>query len=279
MTLDKKNKSLSLPFVDLHTSLSSLATMSPDKVALIAERMVEIDRAANTLGRSNTQTTNQLMTLTMMTDSPYRRLRQCLAQIEEKRIAVEENYFRLRKGEIEIKEWLEAGDELSLINAQEAEYRRERSKVYIDGALKEIAVFQEAYEEIRRNNNIPENWDEMDAERDEIKHHIRQVFRQGHRDMILTGSITQGNAEYFEQYGIHLQVAKRYIEEYIKASEAAIDAGHVPNVKHLYGFLDRMVDTFKDAHQDVVNHIGLDKLLRGEFLYREDRHGKEGASE
>ena len=116
-------------------------------------------------------------------------------------------------------------------------------------------------------------------QRDEIKHHIRQVFRQGHRDIILTGSITQGNAEYFEQYGIHLQVAKRYIEEYINASEKAIDEGQLPNVNHLYAFLDRMVENFKDAHQDVVNHIGLDKLLRGEFLYREDRHGKEGASE
>ena len=279
MTLDKKKALIPLKFMDLNESLSGLATMSPDKVAKIAEKMVEIDRASNTGGRTNTQTTNQLMTLTMMTDSPYRRLRQCLSQIEDRRMALEENYFRLRKNELEMKGWLEAGDELSLINLQESEYMRERSKIYIDGAVKEIAVFQEAYEEIRRNNNIPENWDEMDAERDEIKHHIRQVFRQAHRDMILTGSITQGNAEYFEQYGIHLQVAKRYIEEYIKASEKAMDEGHVPNVKHLYGFLDRMVDTFKDAHQDVVNHIGLDKLLRGEFLYREDKHGKEGESE
>lgn len=274
MTLDKKKILSPLKFTDVHKSLNGLATMTPSKVAKIAERMVEMDRANNTAGRHDTQTTNQLMTLTMMTDAPYRRLRQCLAQIEDRRKAVESTYFSMRKSEVEMKFWLEAGDELSLINLEEAEHGRERSKHYIDGALKEIAVFQEAYEEIRKNNNIPENWDEMDAERDEIRHHIRQAFRQAHRDIVLTGSITQGNAEYFEQYGIHLQVAKRQIEEYIRSSEVSIDAGDMPDVKHLYSFLDRMVEKFKDAHQDVVAHIGLDKLLRGEFLYREDKHGK-----
>ena len=276
MTLDKKQEQsiTSIPFTDLQKSLSELATMTPDKVALIAERMVEIDRASKTTGRSDTQTTNQLMTLTMMASSPYRRLRQCLAQIEDRRIAIEHNYFKLRKTEIRVKKWLEKGDELSLLNVQEAEFSRERSKIYIDGALKELAVFQEAYDEIRRNHDIPEDWDELDAERDEIKHHIRQVFRQGHRDMVLTGSITQGNAEYFEQFGIHLQVAKKCIQEYIRAVDDAIENEQAPNVNHLYRFLDRMVDTFLNAHQDVLSDIGLDKLLRGEFLYREDKHGE-----
>ena len=58
--------------------------------------MVEIDRVNHTAGRSNTQTTNQLMTLTMMTDSPYRRLRQCMSQIERKRSALEESYFKMQ---------------------------------------------------------------------------------------------------------------------------------------------------------------------------------------
>ena len=265
--------------VNIETSLAlnglgtGLATMTPDKIAKVAERMVEVDRATKTLGRSNTQTTNQLMTLTMMTDSPYRRLRQCLSQIEKKRKALEEAYFGHRKKEIEIKGWEEEDTELSRLLIQEALHHQERGKIYIDGALKELAVFQEAYEEIRINNGIPENWDEMDAERDEIKHHIRQVFRQAHRDMILTGRITQGNAEYLEQYGIHLQVAQNLIQEYINSVETQIADGKYPNVNQLYEFLDQMVETFGEAHQDVVNHIGLDKLLRGEFLYREDKHG------
>ena len=61
------------------------------------------------------------------------------------------------------------GSELAQIRIEERLYQLERSKIYLDGAFKELAVFQEAYEEIRINNGIPENWDEMDAERDEIK--------------------------------------------------------------------------------------------------------------
>ena len=72
---------------------SGMATMTPNKIAKIRERMVEMDRANQSLGRKNTQTMNQLMTLTMLTESPYRMMRQCLTQIERKRQAVEEAHF------------------------------------------------------------------------------------------------------------------------------------------------------------------------------------------
>ena len=74
--------------------------------------MVEIDRAINTLGRKNTQSTIQLMTLNMMTDAPYRRLRQCITEINKKREALESNYYKYRKLEVELKEWEEKNDEL-----------------------------------------------------------------------------------------------------------------------------------------------------------------------
>ena len=273
--LIKREKQFDLAKVYEDISIG-LDTMTPDKLVKVSEKMVEIDRANKSLGRTQTQTTNQLMTLTMLTDAPYRRLRQCLAQIEDRRKAIESQYFQMRKMEVTLKKWqrqAEEGDELAEIRIEETLYQQERSKIYLDGAFKELAVFQEAYEEIRINNGIPENWDEMDAERDEIKHHIRQAFRQGHRDMILQGRITNGNAEYFEQYGIHLQVAQKIIGNYIAHCEEMIAEGQMPRVTHLYSFLDDMVEQFGDAHQDVLNHIGLDKLLRGEFLYREDKHG------
>jgi hypothetical protein len=242
--------------------------MTPDKIAKVSERMVEIDRAINTLGRRNTQSTIQLMTLNMLTDSAYRRLRQCIIEIDKKREALESNYYGLRKSEIEVRKWEEEGDELSLIKAEEARSGVKRSKIYIDGALKEIAVLQEAYDEIRKNHNIPEEWDEMDAEMDEIKHHLRQAFRQSHRDMVLTGSITQGNAEYLEQYGVHLQTAKNVIAKYMASCEKLLEENKVPNIDHLYVFLDKCVEVFGDEYKKVMKHIGLDNLVRQEFLYR-----------
>ena len=249
---------------------TNLPTMTPDKIAKISERMVEVDRANKTLGRSNTQTTNQLMTLTMLTDSPYRRLRQCLAQIEQKRMALEEAYFKHEKLNLRIKSWEKKGDELSLLRIREAYHQQERGKMYLEGALKEIAIFQEAYEDIRDSNGISEDWNERDAEEDEIKHHIRQAFRQSHRDMILGGRITQGNAEYMEQYGIHLQTAQRIIGDYINSVEKMMDNGQMPSVDHLYLFLDQMVDQFYDAHKLVMKHMGLKNLIRDDYLYLEE---------
>ena len=266
--IEKHGEGLNKEIIKMHESMNGLATMTPDKIAKVSERMVEIDRAINTLGRKNTQSTIQLMTLSMLTDSPYRRLRQCISEINKKRDALESTYFKSRKLEIELKEWESKSDELSIVKADEARAGIKSAKIYIDGSLKDIAVLQEAYDEIRKNNNIPEEWDEMDAEMDEIRHHLRQAFRQSHRDMVLTGSITQGNAEYLEQYGVHLQTAKNVIAKYIASCDKLLEEGQVPSVNHLYGFLDNCVEIFGEEYKNVLKHMGLDNLVRQEYLYR-----------
>ena len=258
-------------FQALQKSVGGLATITNEKLAIIAEKMVEIDRVNHTAGRSQTQTTNQLMSLTMMTDSPYRRLRQCMSQIEKKRNALEEAYFKLQKSKVLIKQWYEKGDEISVIKAQEAESRMIRQKDYIDGAFKEIATFQCAYDEIRESHNIPEKWDERDAEEAEIDHHIKQAFRQSHREMVGSGCITSGNMEYLEQYGIHIQTATRLIADYIASEDEMIAKGQMPTVAHLYAFLDRMAETFHDAHKTVMQRIGIKELVKEEFLYLEKK--------
>ena len=255
----------------LQESVGGLATITDEKLAIISQKMVAIDRANNTAGRSETQTTNQLMTLTMLTDSPYRRLRQCLAQIEKKRGALDETYFRMKKKQVLIKQWYEKGDEMSVLKAQEAEHGLMRSKNYIDGAFKEIATFQCAYDEIREAHNIPDNWDERDAEEEEIDHHIKQAFRQAHREMVGTGCITSGNMEYLEQYGVHIQTATRLIADYIASEDEMIVKGQMPTVAHLYAFLDRMAETFHDAHKTVMQRIGIKELVKEEFLYLEKK--------
>ena len=255
----------------LQESVGGLATITDEKLEIISKKMVAIDRANNTAGRSETQTTNQLMTLTMLTDSPYRRLRQCLAQIEKKRGALDETYFRMKKKQVLIKQWYEKGDEMSVLKAQEAEHALMRSKNYIDGAFKEIATFQCAYDEIRESYNIPENWDERDAEEEEIDHHIKQAFRQSHREMVGSGCITSGNMEYLEQYGIHIQTATRLIADYIASEDEMIVKGQMPTVAHLYAFLDRMAETFHDAHKTVMQRIGIKELVKEEFVYLEDK--------
>jgi hypothetical protein len=147
-----------------------LTTITDEKLALISERMVEINRATQAVDRKNTQTTSTLMSLTMLNDSPYRRLRQVLAQISRKKSAVEDSYFRLKEDKIKAKQFRERGDELSIARGERLEYGIQQSTRGIEQALKEIGFFQEIYNEIMASHNIPENWDEEDSEQEELMH-------------------------------------------------------------------------------------------------------------
>ena len=95
----------------LRNKVWNFPTMTPEKINKISDRMVEMDRANQTLGRSETQTSNQLMTLSMLTDSPYRRLRQCLTQIERRRQTIEMTYWQDLKHQKQLEEWREENTE------------------------------------------------------------------------------------------------------------------------------------------------------------------------
>ena len=250
---------------------TELAVIDSKKLAKISQRMVEIDRANLTAGKKNTQVTSQLMTLTMLCDAPYRRLRQVLAQIEKSRNAIEENIFNLRKKKVELKRLRESDDELDIIEADHIEHGMQRGKIYLEGALKELAMFQETYDEIKKTHNIPDDWDEVNMEKEEIANHIRMAFRNGVRNIMTGGALGNGTLEYLEQFGIHPQTAHTMIMGYLEKTNKLIEEGRAPTVDHLYEFLDYCADTFKDAHKAVMKRIGIEELIKDEYLYQELR--------
>jgi hypothetical protein len=235
----------------------------------IADRLPELARALNTTGRRNTQTTSQLMTLNMAGDEPYRHLRQILVQIEKKKTSLEESAFKYKKDEIRKKKLLEKGDELALLSAQEMDCRMIRSKVYIEGIVKEIGMFQDVYDEIREAHGIPENWDELDVEKNEVRHHIKMGFRMAFQEIMAHGMVGRGSAEYLEQFGVHPQVARKHLQEYIIANEELLKQGKEPTIEHLHNFLDAMADKYKDAHKANMKRIGIKNLIHDDFIFRE----------
>ena len=252
--------------VELNTEL---AVIDDKKLAKISERMKEMDRANLSFNKKNTQTTSQLMSLTMMCDAPYRRLRQVLAQIERKRFALEDAAFDLRKKKLELIAFREKDDELSQIEADELENQMKRSMGYLEGSLKELAMYQDTYDEIKESFNIPDKWDEVDFEKEEISNHIRMAFRNCLRNVMVTGGMNMGTMEYLEQFGIHPVTAKKLITDYLSEVEAMVDDKKYPSVKHLYDFLDRCADIFQDAHYAVMARIGIKDLVKDEYLFKE----------
>jgi len=266
-----------------------------EKLEIIAKDMEEINRATRALGRKNTQTTNKLMTLTMLSGtSPFRTIHQCLSQIERKRGAIKENRYKIKKenlkleklmsevqlikGDLEIGKILNEREKLNKIyELKEKEIEIEEtasgiadSYLYIEGAFKDIASFQSAYKQICKNKNIPENWDEEDFEKAEIEHHLRMAFTNGYRDIMMTGRLNMGTLEYLHQMGVHPQVAEKILRGYLVKRGEEIDAMKFPTIEDFEIFLDHVTEEFKDSYKHMLKRIGLDSVYETWCMYLED---------
>ena len=267
-----------------NTIIGQLYVFDQAKLARLAENMPEINRATKSFGRSNSQISDKLMSLTMISYSPYRYLHQCLAKIESRRSAIKENQYKLRKSQIEIAQLQLKKDQLLSqpnfdkstqleidlidIELEEKVVNLNDSMLYLEGALKEIAVYQDAYNQIKKNHNIPENWDELDFEQSEIENHIKSAFNNGIRDILSTGRLNNGTLEYMHQFGINPITAQTLIVSYIEdANDMIRKQNQYPSIEHLNHFLDHVYLAFKDAYKDQMRRIGLDNLITTDGLY------------
>jgi len=273
-------------------SLVDFKVFDDNKLAKLAKNMPEINRATHVFGKQNSQTTSKMMSLNMISQSPYRRLKQCLAQIERKRSALKENIFKLRRDKVEldrilyrktnlqneIKLYDKMSSEADLrelefnldmlnIEIQEKACNISDSNLYIEGALKEIGIYQEAYNEIKESHNIPDDWDEEDYERAEIEEHIKTAFLHAIRDLEMTSHLNVGTHEYLEQYGVNPQTAVFFVRGYLNNHSKLMSEGEVPNVNLLYEFLDQMYETFKGEYKHAMRRTGLKSLISKDFLY------------
>jgi len=258
----------------------SLAFKTIDAAALqkISDNMPEIYRATAVFGKQNSQTSSMLMSLNMIDAGPYRRLKQILAQIEKKRMALKENIFKLQRDQIKIQQLLEKQSQLehwelqlNQIEVAELTTAVADGQVYLEAALKEIGMYQEAYKEICKNYNIPEQWDEADFEEAEIEHHIKMAFTNAIRDLGAGQRMNHGTCEYFEQYGINPIVGYELTARYMRQISDAISADKAPTIESQYAFLDEMYNLFKDEYKKAMKRSGLDKVIHGDWLYKETK--------
>ena len=274
--------------------LVNFRVFDDNKLAKIAEKVPEINRATAVFGKKNSQVTGQLMTLAMISQSPYRRLRQCLAQIERKRGAVKENIFKLRKDRIELERLLiykeqkitaisdtsEDSPERDLlmldvaeinINVEEKAANISDSVLYVEGAFKEIGMYQEAYTEIRETFSINQNWDEEDFEKMEVEEHVKTAFLHAIRDVSAHGALGMGTLEYLEQYGINPVTAFDFVTQYLNTMRSNSGLkGEYPSIESLYAFLDRMYNMFGQEYKKAMERVGLKNLIKEDFVYKED---------
>jgi hypothetical protein len=252
MKKQELTKSVELPLVE---ELQS-------KILNLTKSLPEFKHSKKMFGRTNSQYTSQLMSMTMLGDGPYHFMKQCSAQIDNKTSALQGVYFKMKKAAYKIKKWEEKGTEYSLLLAEEARVGLMETNDGISHAIREIKMYQDAYEEIREHHGIDENWDEADFNKLEEENHIRMAFRLAIRRLMENGRIDRSTAEYMEQNGIHPMSGERVARQYHQEVTKLLDEGNAPSVKHFYDFLDSMVEMFKGSHKNTMDRIGIKKIIR-----------------
>ena len=248
-------------------------------LAKIEANMPAIYRATNAFGRTNSQISRKFKTLPMNSYTPYRWMRQCLAEIEGRRMALKENRYELKKKrnehDILIKKFDEAEDEFErrsiAIEIENIEMNIADARIYYEGALKELGVFIDTYNEIRESQGIPEDWDEADFEEEEIKEQIHMAFNLLIDDCQCHGRIGKGTIEQLRNFGINPVVAERLVQQYLRSVNDAIQEDRLPDISTLYNFLDRMYEIFKDEYKKVMKRVGIKNLISEDYLYRTDK--------
>ena len=253
--------------IQLKTFSDNLPSQAITKNQLekIESRLPELHRVKAIIGHSTSQASYALQTLNMLDDSPLSRMKQCISNIEHKYQAVREAYFNIEKKKLEIKDLKNNKDELSRLKIRENETSIESIQNSMGNALREIGMFQDFYENIRKSNNIPLQWNEHDFEKQEIANMVRKSFRIGIQTISNSHSVSIAAVEFWEQLGIHPQTAEAHCRNYLNQVQKIISDGKEPDVRVMYEFLDGMAEKFKDSYKFALDRIGLKELGSEEF--------------
>ena len=136
----------------------------------------------------------------------------------------------------------------------------------MENVLREIGMFQDMYDAIVKNNNIPENWSEKDFEKQEIEHMIRASFRLAIQDLSSGGRVSNACVEYWEQLGIHPQLGETRTRDYLISTQQKIVNGENITITQMYDFLDEMVGEFDKAYKFALTRMGLDSIGSEGFM-------------
>ena len=233
----KKPLTFSLP-------LEASENINQVAAARVADKLPMIDQATRAFDRQNSQTTINMMTLTMLNgQSPMRMLRQITAEVEKRKLALSEAQVRHAEFRMEIVE-LEGQDDV----VSEAKLRHARQSLIntenkINGSIKDIATLIDSYENIKANHGIDE-WDEEAFEKEEKRHHVRRGFELMYRNLLDGGRASTATIEYLTQYGVHPQVAITEVTGYIQHTATRIQNGELPHANDYEDFVDQMADKY-----------------------------------
>ena len=229
----------------------------------------ELDEKTRAFDRNNSQTTLTMMTLTMMTgQSPYRMMRQIMAEVEKRKGALVEAQVNHAKVLKEIERLQDVEDPVLAAKYRQKCVNLAMMEQKINGSFKDIATLIDAYNNIKEKNGIVD-WDEEAFENEEKKHHVRRGFELMYRNLLNLGRASESTIEYCQQYGIHPQVSFTEVSGYIQYTAERIANNDLPHANDLEDFLDEMAEKYYlNADKTAERLFGTADFATKEYMYK-----------
>lgn len=213
-------------------------------VAKVNEYLPEIEQKTRAFDRNNSQHTLSLMTLTMLNgQSPMRMMRQVMAEVEKRKMALAEAQVSHAELLVELEELQTKDDPVSQAKLRQKYVSLNMLESKINGSFKDIAILIDAYNNIKSNNGIDE-WDETTFEHEEKRHHVRRGFELMYRNLLDGARAQTATIEYLQQYGVHPQVALTEVSGYVQYTAQRIANKETLHSNDLEMFLDQMADKY-----------------------------------
>ena len=261
--------------------LINLKKQNKALVERVKNALPAIDRHTRIFDRKNSQTTIQLMTLTMLGGhSPLRMLRQVTAEVEKRKNALYDAQHNVAKKQEEIDVLEEKQNLTSVEKAELIKLKHDVNQINnkANGSLKDIATLADAYDNIMSNNRI-KDWNEEDFENEEKGHHVRRGFEMLYRNLVEYSRAKEATLEYLQQYGVHAQMAITEVSGYITHAGNLIKEKRILDATHLENFLDEMKDKYVNNADKISNRLfGRDGIINKAYMEKMDKRNKDEAA-
>ena len=252
----------------------SLPAVSADKinaaaVAKVNAYLPELEQKTRAFDRNNSQHTLSLMTLTMLNgQSPYRMMRQVMAEVEKRKMALAEAQVNHAKTLRDIDKLEGDTDPVKVAKLRQKRISLDMLESKINGSFKDIATMIDAYENIKAKNGI-DDWDEEAYEREEKRHHVRRGFELMYRNLLDGSRAQTATIEYLQQYGVHPQVALTEVSGYVKYTAERIANNDLMHSNDLEDFLDQMADKYcANVDKTAERLFGKSDFINPEYMLR-----------
>jgi len=246
-------------------------SINKEAIAKVNKVLPELVEKTKAFGSSNSQTTLAMMSLTMLGgQSPYRMLRQILAEVEQRKGAVAESQIQHQKimDNIESLEKIKSRSKIEEARLRHLRVRLHQLENKINGGFVDLATLCDAYNNIKEKNGIAD-WDEQAFEKEEKRHHVRRCFELVYRNLLVKSRVSESSVEYTTQFGVHPQVAIQEVSGYLSYTEDRIAKGEIIHSNDLEDFLDQMADKYI-THPDATSErlFGKKDFANKDFMYK-----------